>query len=73
MSAHAGRTRLQGAHKDLRLRWEKARSDWDDPVSREFQEQHIEPLQRHVKNAVDAIDRIAELLARARRDCEPEL
>lgn len=70
MSLSVGRSKLTGAMKDLLMRWERAREQWDDPVSRDLELKVIQPLEPKVRAAATAMEKMAELLARARRECE---
>lgn len=71
MSLAGGRTRLHGAMKELLVRWDKAQQSWDDVNSRAMQETVIEPLERRVQSAMVAMEKMAEVCAKARRDCGP--
>lgn len=66
LSGGAGKMAL--AMKQLRLKWEAARDTWDDATSRAFHEEHIEPLGPRVKETLEAVGRLAEVLARAARE-----
>jgi hypothetical protein len=44
--------------------------EWRDPTSRELEEQYLAPLESHLAAAVGAIDRLAEVLTRAERECQ---
>jgi hypothetical protein len=66
LSSGAGKMAL--ALKQLRLKWETARETWDDATSRAFHKEHIEPLAPRVKETLEAVGRLAELLARASRE-----
>jgi len=69
MGVDYSRTRLQQTLKELMLRWEKAREDWDDQVSQDFQETYLDLLEPKVKATVDAMEEMAEILGKLRRDC----
>jgi len=69
LSSGAGKMAL--AVKQLHLKWEMARETWDDGTSRAFHKEHIEPLAPRVKETLEAIGRLAEVLARATRDVSP--
>ena len=51
-----------------------ARSDvaalWDDDTNRKFQEEYLEPLNPKVRRLLDAVHRLAHVLARAQSECE---
>jgi hypothetical protein len=49
--------------------WEEARSGWDDPVSRDFENNYWLPLKNQVEATLSALDRLAPILARALHDC----
>jgi len=64
----SGASKMALAIKQLHLKWEAARETWDDGTSRAFHKDHIEPLAPQVKETLEAIGRLAEVLARASRD-----
>lgn len=63
-----GAAKLANAVKQLNLKWEAAKETWDDARSRSYHETHIEPLVPAVKETLDALGRLAEVLDRACRD-----
>jgi hypothetical protein len=69
MSLSGGRGRLQGAFKELKVKWEKTRMSWDDANSRAMQDTVLEPLERKVQAAMIAMEKMMEVVARVRRDC----
>ena len=70
MSLSVGRAKLVGSMKDLLVKWEVAKQSWDDPVSREMEQKVLAPLEPKVRAAVVAMEKMAETLAKARRECE---
>ena len=70
MSAHSGR--LQHALKHLREQWDIAQETWDDPVSRDFEKQHIVPLEQHVKHAIIGMEKLSEVLGKIRGQCRED-
>jgi hypothetical protein len=64
----SGASKLALALKQLHIKWEAARETWDDATARAFHKEHIEPLPPKVKETLEAIGRLAEVLARATRD-----
>ncbi len=60
---------LGNALKTVHLAWEEAQKGWDDPVSRDFEANHIEILERQTRTVIQALDRLAPVLAQALRDC----
>ena len=69
MSVRAGRTKLLGMMKDLQVKWEQTKSDWNDPMSRELEKTCMEPLERKIRAAAVAMEQMGEVLERARREC----
>jgi hypothetical protein len=65
-----GITKLHEALDALQRAWAEATIDWDDANSRSFQENQLEPILPKLKLALDATNRLGDVLARARRDCE---
>lgn len=66
----SGAGRIRRALEHLELAWAEATTEWNDEVSRAFEEQHLEPMLPVVKTALDAIGRMDLLLREAQRDCE---
>ncbi|MGE3820434.1 MAG: hypothetical protein AB7I30_13550 [Isosphaeraceae bacterium] len=65
----SGSARLQHAMKTLHEHWELTRAQWDDQVARDFEKNHLEPLDHMVKHALRGMQTISEVLSMARRDC----
>lgn len=70
MSLSVGKAKLMGSLKDLMVRWEKTTAHWNDPMSADIQQTVLEPLEPKVRAAVTAMEKMGELLARAKRECE---
>ncbi len=64
-----GSTKLTYAIKNLRKHWEIARVYWQDQNAKEFEAQHILPLENRVNATSRAMDKLAEVTAKVRRDC----
>ena len=47
----------------------EAQQYWNDPAQRKFQETYLLPLEPKVHSVLDAIHRLAEVLAEAERYC----
>ena len=69
MSLSVGRTRLMNSLKELRQRWDKAERLWDDPVSKEFEQEFIAPLEGNVRAAVAAMENMYVIVCQARKEC----
>lgn len=70
MSLSVGRTKLLTSLKDLRARWDRVRMKWDDPMSKEFQQQFLDPLEGKVRSGVSAMEHMYDIVLQARRDCQ---
>jgi hypothetical protein len=55
--------------KTVLERWDDTRAVWDDPISRDFEAGYVDPLKALVQSTIQAIDRLAPILARAQREC----
>lgn len=60
---------LQHHLKNLSLRWDDVKQQWNDPVSRRFEEQYIAPLAPQVHTTAKAIDRLNQVLQKAYLEC----
>lgn len=69
MSVEGARQRLQASLRDLKAHWEVARVSWQDATSQAFEDRYIEELEQAVRTAMPAMEKMAEALARVRRDC----
>lgn len=69
MNLSSGWIELNSALKTMRFRWEEVKTDWHDPVRRDFEENHWKPLEAQVVSTLRAIDRLAPVLARAQQEC----
>jgi hypothetical protein len=65
-------TQLQRAHKHLHDRWAATKELWNDPVSRDFEEKHLQPIFPQIQLTLAAIQKLAEILDDAERDCRDE-
>ncbi|MFN5755323.1 MAG: hypothetical protein ACK54F_08655 [Planctomycetia bacterium] len=64
----SGAAKMALALKQLDIKWESAKETWNDATSKAFHKEHIEPLMPDVKQTLEAVGRLAEVLARAARD-----
>ena len=69
MGVYEGRGQLGKGIKLLLRRWEEAKSEWDDSVSKNFEKTYLLPMELDLRNAVGAMDHMAQVLAQVRRDC----
>ena len=69
MSLSVGRTKIITSLKDLKARWEKIGLHWNDPVSRQFEKEFLDPLEGKARAAVGAMEHLGDLIYKAKRDC----
>jgi len=66
----AAQGKLADDRKRLRMLWDNARAEWDDPVSRDFEEKRLVPLEQDTEAAVHAIDELRKVLQQMERALE---
>jgi hypothetical protein len=64
-----GSARLGHCLKSLRESWESAKERWSDSVSRDFEKNHLNPLEQNASTAVHGMDKLSEILRKIRQDC----
>jgi hypothetical protein len=69
MSLSIGSSKLNLALKTLRLRWDETKGRWNDPVSKAFEENHVDTLDGQVMSTLRGIDRLGQVLAQAQHEC----
>ncbi|MGH7241925.1 MAG: hypothetical protein ACREJD_00725 [Phycisphaerales bacterium] len=72
MSTKVAQANVNDAVKELRFRWERARSEWDDAASRRFEKDVLAPLEPMVIAALKALEHVNELMIQVRRECEDQ-
>jgi hypothetical protein len=65
----AGSARLNHALKTLRERWDDTKGSWSDTAAREFEKNHIHPLESQTTNAIRGMEKLSEILQRLKHDC----
>ena len=65
-----GAAKLNKSVEILQESWADTKEHWDDENSRNFEENYLDPLGPQIKMALDAINRVAEVLQRAERECQ---
>lgn len=70
MSLGGTKSRLSGLTKQLWLDWHETRKSWRDAKSEEFERQYLSEVFLSVDRAITAIEKLDELLAKVRKDCE---
>jgi hypothetical protein len=64
----SGAAKLALSLKHLGIKWEQAGDTWNDSTAKQFHEDFLVPLTPEVKQTLEAIGRLAEVLDRAERD-----
>ena len=70
MGVYEGRGQLGKASKELMSAWMECRGAWKDQNAERFEKKHLIPLEMDLRNAVSAMDVMAQLLSAIKRDCE---
>ena len=65
----AGSNRLKHAIRALRDQWLVTEETWSDSVRQRFEERYLAPLEPATQAAVFGIQKLAEVIDQARRDC----
>jgi len=66
---NSGASKLELSMQSLLAASAEAQQYWNDPAQRKFQETYLLPLEPKVRSVLDAIHRLAEVLAEAERYC----
>jgi hypothetical protein len=61
--------KLDLAMQALQRRKTEAMAQWSDPVSHNLDERFLAPLEPRFQRAMDAIERLTQILAEAERQC----
>jgi hypothetical protein len=69
MNLHDGKSKLTDASARLRAHWADTQSEWHDAVSRDFEENHLAPLEPKINSVLRAVERMQELLSRVEQEC----
>ena len=72
MGLYESRGNIHKAMKDLVLKWQAAKMSWDDEQARTLEREVLEPLERDVRSAGEAMDVMKALVSSARRDCQQD-
>jgi len=68
----AGAARLKHALKTLRENWEITKELWADGVARDFEKEHIIPLEQQVNTTLRGMDKINDVMSKVRQECGGE-
>ena len=67
-----GAAKLELALKTLRTTLSAVEKQWSDETQRNFRETHLAAIEPNVKNMLEAVGRMAEVIAAAERECDAE-
>ncbi len=60
-------SRLDAAWQTLQQRWNDTKAVWNDPVRRSFEQEYWAPLERQMPAVQRELERLAQVVAAARR------
>jgi hypothetical protein len=69
MSLSSAAVDLTNALETVRLVYDEVKEGWKDDVSRDFEANRWGPLEGQTRAVIQAMDRLAPILAKALRDC----
>ena len=64
-----GSARLKYALKILRERWDDTREQWADSVARDFEKDHLMPLDQQVNTTLRGMAKVSEVLNKVKQEC----
>lgn len=67
-----GSARLKYALKTLRERWDLTREQWADNVARDFEKDHLMPLDQQVNTTLRGMAKVSEVLNKVKQECGGE-
>jgi len=70
MGVYEGRGQIAKSMKELMTRWHETRRNWDDAMSAQVEKDCLIPLEMDVRNAVGAMEHMAQILAQVKADCQ---
>ena len=70
MSLTSNRARLEMLSRELARQWDETRESWRDSRAQEFDVKYMKELVGRVGRATTAVEKLEQLLAQVREDCE---
>ena len=70
MSLNTAEANLMEIRRRLALRRRELNGQWKDEMALKFSGEVLDPLDRDLQKAIEAMAEIAPLLAKAKRECE---
>ncbi len=69
VSLSDSKARMMSSHRDLMNAWHRVSEAWHDDTARHFRERSIEPIERSLRSAMNALDAMEDTLRRVRSEC----
>ncbi len=70
MGLQESRGKITRSIQDLMALWASTQVHWNDANSEQFDKKYLQPLQMDVRVAAAAMDEMASLMSKIRRECE---
>ena len=70
MGVYEGRGQIAKSMKDLMQRWSETQHDWNDAMSEQVEKGCLIPLEMDVRNALGAMEHIAQVLQQIKSECQ---
>ena len=70
MSLAGSKSRLTALTRELAQHWRETKNSWRDAKSDEFERQYLQELFIAVDRSVTVMEKLDNLLAKIRKDCE---
>lgn len=61
---------IRKAMEDLQVAWQETHQQWHDTVSQKYSETHLEPIGPALKQTLDAVGQMQQLVSQMRREVE---
>lgn len=70
MGVYESRGQIAKGMKDLLLKWQEVKMDWNDARSEAIEKEFLEPMEVNMRAAGSAMDQMAILLQRIKSECK---
>ncbi len=70
MTLSGTRSRVVALTRSLATRWDETRNYWKDAKSLELEQRYLTELFAGVERTITVLEKLDELLAKVRKDCE---
>jgi len=69
---HTGAAQLTDALVQLETAWDRVQLSWNDDARRHFESEHLATISPTIRMTLDAVNRLADVLSKAERECLDE-